>query len=82
MTLTRSLHVDIDLLALHRLSPQRYPALLESTASGTAHGRWDVLLLAEGACLRLDPDGCTRNGEGQLLEASFLGALDAAWQAE
>ncbi|MCC5094309.1 aminodeoxychorismate synthase component I [Xanthomonas sp. NCPPB 2922] len=82
MTLTRPLHADIDLLALHRLAPQRYPALLESSASGTAHGRWDVLLLAQGAQLRLDQDGCTRNGDGQLLEGSFLDALDAAWQAE
>ncbi|MFA1721591.1 aminodeoxychorismate synthase component I [Xanthomonas campestris] len=82
MTLTRPLHADIDLLALHRLASQRYPALLESSASGTAHGRWDVLLLAQGAQLRLDPDGCTRNGDGQLLEGSFLDALDAAWQAE
>ncbi|MBV6688927.1 aminodeoxychorismate synthase component I [Xanthomonas euvesicatoria pv. physalidis] len=82
MTLTRSLHADIDLLALHRLSPQRYPALLESSASGTEHGRWDVLLLAEGPCLRLDPDGCTRDGAGQVLEGGFLAALDAAWQAE
>ncbi|KQR18521.1 MULTISPECIES: aminodeoxychorismate synthase component I [Xanthomonas] len=82
MTLTRSLHADIDLLALHRLAPQRYPALLESTASGTEHGRWDVLLLADGASLRLDPDGVTRNGDGQALECNFLDALDAAWHAE
>ncbi|MCC4634160.1 aminodeoxychorismate synthase component I [Xanthomonas dyei] len=82
MTLTRPLHADIDLLALHRLAPQRYPALLESTASGTEHGRWDVLLLADGASLRLDPDGVTRDGDGQALECNFLDALDAAWHAE
>ncbi|WP_115527251.1 MULTISPECIES: aminodeoxychorismate synthase component I [Xanthomonas] len=82
MTLTRSLHADIDLLALHRLAPQRYPALLESTASGTEHGRWDVLLLADGASLRLDPDGVTRDGDGQALECKFLDALDVAWHAE
>ncbi|MCE4360990.1 aminodeoxychorismate synthase component I [Xanthomonas hortorum] len=82
MTLTRSLHADIDLLALHRLAPQRYPVLLESTAFGTEHGRWDVLLLAEGASLRLDADGHARDGDGRVLEGGFLAALDAVWQAE
>ncbi|MEN9181154.1 chorismate-binding protein, partial [Xanthomonas vesicatoria] len=82
MTLTRSLHADIDLLALHRLAPQRYPALLESTASGTEHGRWDVLLLADGGSLRLDRDGRTRDGDGRVLDCTFLDALDAAWHAE
>jgi hypothetical protein len=31
-----------DLLALHRLEPQRYPHLLESVARGTPHGRYDI----------------------------------------
>ncbi|HBK47044.1 MAG TPA: aminodeoxychorismate synthase, component I, partial [Xanthomonadaceae bacterium] len=81
MTLTRPLRTDIDLLALHRLAPQRYPALFESAASGTEHGRWDMLLLADGGLLRLDADGLTRDQHGDVVAGDFLQALDAAWQA-
>ena len=78
---TLPLAAEIDLLALHRLAPERYPALFESTAHGTVHGRWDLLLVAEGAQLRLGADGTTRDATGQALEGSFLGLLDAAWAA-
>ncbi|KAB7766250.1 aminodeoxychorismate synthase component I [Xanthomonas maliensis] len=81
MTLTRPLHADVDLLALHRLAPQRYPVLLESTACGTAHGRWDMLLLADGGRLQLDVDGRVRDEAGQVRAGGFLAALDAAWRA-
>src|SRR5690606_7323348 len=40
------------LLALHRRAPARYPLLLESVAHGTAQGRWDLLLAADGHGLR------------------------------
>jgi anthranilate synthase component I len=82
MTLIRPLRADLDLLALHRLAPQRYPALFESTASGTAHGRWDLLLFAEGPQLRLDADGLTRDAQGRVQPGDFLQVLDAAWAAE
>ncbi len=76
---TLPLAAETDLLALHRLAPARYPALFESTAHGTAHGRWDLLLVAEGEQLQLGTDGITRDGEGKALEGDFLALLDAAW---
>jgi len=76
---TLPLAAETDLLALHRLAPARYPALFESTAHGTAHGRWDLLLVAEGEQLQLGTDGITRDGEGKVLEGDFLALLDAAW---
>jgi len=76
---TLPLAADLDLLALHRLAPSRYPALFESTAHGTVHGRWDLLLIADGERLRLDADGTTRDGDGVAQAGDFLAALDAAW---
>src|SRR3989339_838485 len=82
MLLTRALPPSIDLLDLHRQAPQRYPLLLESSAHGTAQGRWDLLLMAGRESLRLDRDGITRNQDGGIVEGDFLYALDAAWQRE
>lgn len=79
---TRALPSDTDLLALHRQDPQRYPALLESVASGTAQGRWDLLLVANGDGLRLDADGITRTLQGGVEAGDFLAALDRQWQAQ
>ncbi len=50
---------------MHRLAPERYPALFESTASGTQQSRWDVLLHTDGRFFRLDSDGVTRDAQGQ-----------------
>ncbi|MCG8277512.1 aminodeoxychorismate synthase component I [Stenotrophomonas sp. NLF4-10] len=80
MTRLIPLHADTDLLALHRLAPQRYPLLLESTAAGR-QGRWDMLLMADGGQLRLDADGQVRREDGALVEGDFLAALDREWQA-
>ncbi len=80
MMLTESLHADTDLLALHRLAPQRYPMLLESTAAGR-QGRWDLLLVADGGQLRLEADGQVRREDGTPVEGGFLDALDSDWQA-
>ena len=74
------LPASVDLLALHRQAPARYPLLLESVASGTAQGRWDLLLVTDGSGLRLDGDGVTRDLAGQPRPGTFLQALDAAWQ--
>lgn len=82
MLRTVPLPADTDLLALHRLAPQRYPLLLESAASGTAQGRWDLLLIASGEGLRLDRDGVTRDLDGATVAGDFLAALDVRWQAE
>ena len=67
---TRPLPPDLDLLDLHRSAPARYPLLLESAAAGTAQGRWDLLLAANGESIR------AREGEG------FLDALDREWLAQ
>ncbi|QNP41014.1 aminodeoxychorismate synthase component I [Lysobacter solisilvae (ex Woo and Kim 2020)] len=82
MLLTRNLSRSIDLLALQRLAPQRYPLLLESSAHGTAQGRWDLLLATSGDSLQLDRDGITRDAQGRAVAGDFLAALDAEWQAQ
>nr|WP_255703381.1 aminodeoxychorismate synthase component I [Lysobacter sp. GX 14042] len=79
--LARPLPSSPDLLDLHRADPARYPLLLESSAHGTAHGRWDLLLRASGGSLALGRDGLTRDHRGQVQEGRFLDALDRAWQA-
>ncbi|HRF84327.1 MAG TPA: aminodeoxychorismate synthase, component I, partial [Pseudoxanthomonas sp.] len=76
----RPLPADTDLLALHRLAPSRYPLLLESVASGTAQGRWDLLLAAAGTGLALHPDGVVRDLDGTVQAGTFLEALDAQWR--
>jgi anthranilate synthase component 1 len=79
--IARPLPAEFDLLDLHRLDPVRYPALFESSASGT-HGRWDMLLLHDGEAIELAPDGVVRDQEGGRIEAGFLDALDAAWRSQ
>ena len=79
---TRALPSDTDLLALHRLDPLRYPVLLESVASGTVQGRWDLLLVTDGTGLRLNADGITRDLQGNAETGDFLAALDRHWLAE
>ncbi len=70
---------DTDLLALHRHAPARYPLLLESVASGTPQGRWDMLLAASGDGLQLSAEGATSTLAGMPVAGSFLHALDAQW---
>ena len=73
---TAPLPSDIDLLALHRHAPERYPVLLESPVTG-AGARWDLLLLCEGEGFALDPDGCLARLDGRALTGRFLDRLDA-----
>ena len=82
MLLSRSLPSTTDLLALHRLAPSRYPLLLESSAQGTAQGRWDLLLATNGKRLQVDRDGTTRDGEGDAEAGDFFTALDTAWRSQ
>jgi anthranilate synthase component 1 len=70
-----------DLLPLAAAFPQRYPGLLESVARGNARARYDILFAFPEAVLRLDADGVV-DGAGHAVGASFLQALDDAWQAE
>ena len=68
----------IDLLALQQRDPARFPLLMESTASGTAQGRWSLLLAAQGDTLQLDADGQVRDQHGAVQPGSFLQAQDRA----
>jgi len=71
----------VDLLALHRHAPERYPFLLQSSATMPTLGRYDILFGFPGAALVLaEPgqlSGPYSDGQGQ-----FLGALDRWWRAE
>jgi anthranilate synthase component 1 len=81
MLVTRNLAPGVDLLALQRLAPRSYPLLLESSATGTAQGRWDLLLAASGESLALARDGTTRRQDGSRVDGDFLDALDREWYA-
>jgi anthranilate synthase component 1 len=71
------------LLALHARSPERYPVLLESAATGEPLGRFDVLFAFPGARLTLDATGELRDENTSLTQSdSFLNALDAWWRRE
>lgn len=78
--LTTPLPDRLDLLALHRHAPRRYPCLLQSAARGNARARFDILLACPQGGLRLDPDGLTRDLDGAVADGTFLAALDRAWQ--
>ena len=77
----RALAQPVDLLGLHRSSPQHYPFLLQSTAAGPPLGRYDILFACPGEYLEL-------NGEGRLHghhadgAAGFLAALDDWWRSD
>jgi anthranilate synthase component 1 len=80
MLVTRPLTPGIDLLALHRLAPARYPLLLESSAAGTAQGRWDLLLATSGESLTLSAtDNVVRRDDGSEAGTDFLSARDGDW---
>ncbi len=70
-------HVErtIDLLALHRTNPQRYPYLLQSVAHSDAQGagqaRFDILFAFPGEHIRLDAADTS---------VDFLQQLDARWR--
>lgn len=83
----RVLPSGLDLLSLHRLDAARYPLLLESVAgtgragAGSSLSRWDLLLIADGDGLRLEPDGVVRRLDGTATgDADFLVALDRDWR--
>ena len=79
MLVTRPAAFDLDLLALHRLAPDRYPLLMESSAAGTAQGRWDLLLATNGESLTLSHDDVVHRGDGSATGMDFLASLDATW---
>lgn len=75
----KSLDAVPDLLALHANFPERYPFLLQSAASGTAQGRYDILFGFPGETLCLNGDG-RLIGPGADANSDFVSALDA-WTA-
>lgn len=70
-----------DLQQLHREHPSRYPFLLQSTATGGALGRFDILFAFPGETLELGPTGAL-SGRTARPGASFLTALDDWWSEE
>ena len=69
-----------DLARLHRLSPSRYPHLLESVAHGTPQARYDVLFAFPGDSLVLESNGTLRHN-GTSITGDFLATFDALWRA-
>jgi anthranilate synthase component 1 len=71
----------VDLHALHRYAPERYPFLLQSTATTPSLGRYDILFAFPGEALLLEESGQLvgpySDGQDQ-----FLQALDAWWDVE
>jgi len=76
MTHVRYAGHTIDLLALHRVNPQRYLSLLQSMArsdaTGAGQARFDILFAFPGEHIRLDASDS---------EVDFLQQLDTRWQA-
>jgi anthranilate synthase component 1 len=70
---------DSDLLALHQLDPERYPALVESTADDSALGRYDILFACPQEQLILGADG-RLSGDRASGHREFLSAFDAWWE--
>ena len=66
---------------MHRLAPDRYSFLLQSTATNSALGGYDVLFLTTGDALVLEQPG-QLSGYGASNQSEFLLALDAWWQQE
>jgi anthranilate synthase component 1 len=70
---------DCDLVELHRLDPDNYPGLLQSTA----HGRYDILFAFPGDSLVLDAMGRLRGRDSDPdTPGDFLAALDQWWREE
>ncbi|VAX12265.1 Para-aminobenzoate synthase, aminase component [hydrothermal vent metagenome] len=72
-----------DLAAIQRSNPERYPFLLQSTASGgeASNARYDILFAFPGQRLRLNADGGLE-GEHAGPQGDFLSALDNWWRQE
>ncbi len=66
---------------MHRLAPERYSFLLQSTATSTTLGGYDILFLTLGNALVLEQPG-QLTGHGAKDHSEFLLALDAWWQQE
>ncbi len=67
-----------DFLSLHALASERYPFLLESSASGTPLGRYDILFAFPQETLQLTA-GLELTGPCSSADKGFLQALDDWW---
>lgn len=66
----------VDLLALHRQNPGRYPFLLESRAHDASTGRYDLLLALPQEHLQLRNGGLQGNSPPPVSGGDFFAALD------
>lgn len=87
LTHTRKIPFRFDLLDLHCSNPERYPALIESVASDTRLGRYDILFAFPDEVLRLDACGDLTGPRLDPLtgpvtdrRTGFLPAFDRWWQ--
>jgi anthranilate synthase component 1 len=71
---------DIDLRALARSNPARYPFLLQSSASGPELARYDMLFACPGETLELSAKGVL-SGPHTQANSGFLGSLDSWWKS-
>ncbi len=71
----------VNLLELHRLAPQRYPFLLQSTVTRPPLGRYDILFAFPGESLELSGNG-QLHGRHTRGSPGFLAALDDWWRHE
>jgi anthranilate synthase component 1 len=67
------LPTTVDLRELHFKNPDQFPFLLQSTSSGGARGRFDILFALPGPALVAESS--SRSGD-------FLRRLDSAWQSQ
>ncbi|MGH8372728.1 MAG: aminodeoxychorismate synthase component I [Gammaproteobacteria bacterium] len=77
---TRTLSLPVDLSALQRGNPTRYPYLLESVAHGTPQSRYDLLFAFPGKRLELHAGGDCVDEQGAKFENGFLHELGRCWQ--
>lgn len=77
---TRQLPWHPDLLGLVANDPARYPALLESAATGTGSARYDIAPAFPGESLEFDASGSLRGPHAG--SDGFLLALDRWWLAQ
>ncbi len=68
---TLALGSDLDLLAVHRAQPERWPYLLASTAPGGSLGRYSLLMFQQGESFCIDgpAEGGTVSPDPQFFEA-------------
>ena len=65
-----------DLLSLHRLSPERYPYLLESTSENSKLARYDILFAFPQSIVSVPADPPATHS------SDFLAQLDWVWREE